>query len=950
MKTRLVLTILLLLFVRPPAAFADSVLYAAHTPAVSNYVSSCNGLFHGVAYCEFTSSFSISSNQTAIALTWYDLGCALPDGQSVTLFYELVNADTYAIVATTTESAQVTCSAGYPPGHNHPTTLAITPTTLVANQNYFLVLREVNDTRDQVYWGTDAAHNDSFQVLNPLDLGTLTQLKSDGSTPIVAGSMITENTMVLRGVPSNSIGNQVQIQVELRRITEALTGEPTASSGFVTPGQPASITIFGLIDGVYHWRMRTADNQGNVSNWQDFGGPGSFAFEVFASPLPATFPIPNPSCRGNLVTFVPYAPMVLKGANFWTSCHDTPQSYIGCYGMAYSQVFDGSGSTLLAQSASIQSFGYTQNAYDLNYTTTFSGANQITLQPGVTYAFTNVETDGSYCTPGPYHPNSAYLEIAPPPAPPVSASSLHQYKSDATTAIPEGGTTGEDEVVFAATLQSSSGHELQLEVEYTTRTTFTGTPNATSSAVSPGSLAKATAINLQNGSYRWRARAVDIVTNAASGWQEFGTAGNIDFVVNNLGQDAAGLALLVLGDPYLGDGDTFGGKGWDPIANTYVTPDQIGGGYTYWNNKLRQTAFGAGLDCSGLVEWTFDRSFDPLKTLSHNAIRYEGASGQYLHNSVPVAESDLRPGDLLFFGTLSSGGQISAGHVAMYVGDHGTFDVVHAAAPHVGIVTARKDLLKTAASFLGFRHVVLSPAIGGSVQAGSPIDLTVTDPDGLTITAATALQTSEEYLREVAGELYYYESVLGPDGRPAATVYWPDQKTGDYLVQATPQAGASPTATYSLTFQAGYTTIALAQDLPVSQIPSQGYGITVSAAGPVSTFIPVAIDIKPGSYPPSINLKSKGVVPVAILGSATFDVQQIDPATVKLANAAVALKGNGQPMASYEDVNGDGIIDLVVHVPTQALQLTPADVRANLIGFLLDGREIKGSGSIRIAP
>jgi hypothetical protein len=234
------------------------------------------------------------------------------------------------------------------------------------------------------------------------------------------------------------------------------------------------------------------------------------------------------------------------------------------------------------------------------------------------------------------------------------------------------------------------------------------------------------------------------------------------------------------------------------------------------------------------------------------------------------------------------------------------------------------------------------------VQAGSPIDLTVTDPDGLTITAATALQTSEEYLREVAGQLYYYESVLGPDGRPEATVYWPVQKTGDYLVQAVPQAGVSPTSTYSLTFQSGNTTIALAQDLPVSQIPSQGYGITVSATGPVSTFIPVAIEIKPGSYPPSINLKSNGVVPVAILGSATFDVHQIDPTTVKLANAPVALKGNGQPMASYEDVNADGIIDLVVHVPTQALQLTPADVKAILTGFLLNGTEIKGSESIQI--
>jgi tRNA pseudouridine-54 N-methylase len=36
----------------------------------------------------------------------------------------------------------------------------------------------------------------------------------------------------------------------------------------------------------------------------------------------------------------------------------------------------------------------------------------------------------------------------------------------------------------------------------------------------------------------------------------------------------------------------------------------------------------------------------------------------------------------------------------------------------------------------------------------------------------------------------------------------------------------------------------------------------------------------------------------------------------------VALKGKGTPMASTQDVNGDGRMDLVVHVSTEALQLS----------------------------
>lgn len=48
----------------------------------------------------------------------------------------------------------------------------------------------------------------------------------------------------------------------------------------------------------------------------------------------------------------------------------------------------------------------------------------------------------------------------------------------------------------------------------------------------------------------------------------------------------------------------------------------------------------------------------------------------------------------------------------------------------------------------------------------------------------------------------------------------------------------------------------------------------------------VAVDIRPGSCPNPLNCKSKGVLPVAILGTAAFDVIEIDPATVRLAGVA----------------------------------------------------------------
>ncbi len=113
----------------------------------------------------------------------------------------------------------------------------------------------------------------------------------------------------------------------------------------------------------------------------------------------------------------------------------------------------------------------------------------------------------------------------------------------------------------------------------------------------------------------------------------------------------------------------------------------------------------------------------------------------------------------------------------------------------------------------------------------------------------------------------------------------------------------------------------------------------------------IEIDIKPGSYPNSINLGSNGKVPVAILGSADFDATTVDPYSVTLGGAEVVLKGKSQtPMASVEDVNEDGFDDLVVHVDTEALELSEEDTTAILEGETNGGMFIIGEDTIRVVP
>ncbi|MGB5177882.1 MAG: hypothetical protein WBP44_04035, partial [Gammaproteobacteria bacterium] len=109
--------------------------------------------------------------------------------------------------------------------------------------------------------------------------------------------------------------------------------------------------------------------------------------------------------------------------------------------------------------------------------------------------------------------------------------------------------------------------------------------------------------------------------------------------------------------------------------------------------------------------------------------------------------------------------------------------------------------------------------------------------------------------------------------------------------------------------------------------------------------------IKPGSDMNSINLCSNGAVPVAILGSDTFNVSGVNTDTLRFAEAAVKVVGKKDPhtLCSYEDVSGDYIDDLVCHyVTTDIAGIDGESSTATVNGELLDGTPIQGTDSVNI--
>jgi len=329
------------------------------------------------------------------------------------------------------------------------------------------------------------------------------------------------------------------------------------------------------------------------------------------------------------------------------------------------------------------------------------------------------------------------------------------------------------------------------------------------------------------------------------------------------------LAEACIDKPYLSQYGNALTKGWD---GRFVDPEEI-----------------EYLDCSGLVYWSYNKAYwsteyspylgsyiaiDEKEVIFHNPIAFEGAELQYRYNCEIIVKEDLETGDLLFFNTADP---TDPDHVAMYVGGPFTYNYVtkygEAKAFEYNVVeaTAWGDNKVVPAFYSAEEEklVTLRPSTGdtsGNTPLGrpnpfrvdyygrvrrfpiditykradvlgilvkSPVKLVVTDPEGFTVTSD---------FRE-ASSMVYLELDTDGDNELDDMVIVLGHKVGDYTIQVVPKPDAVPDDTYTLEVSVGNTTIVMAQNVSIADIPSNPYIVTSNETGIIPRLDPHDIGI-----------------------------------------------------------------------------------------------------------
>ena len=106
----------------------------------------------------------------------------------------------------------------------------------------------------------------------------------------------------------------------------------------------------------------------------------------------------------------------------------------------------------------------------------------------------------------------------------------------------------------------------------------------------------------------------------------------------------------------------------------------------------------------------------------------------------------------------------------------------------------------------------------------------------------------------------------------------------------------------------------------------------------------VDLDVKPSRISNGLQPRSRRPVPVAILGSDTFPVEDMDAASVRIGPAAAPARGRPK----LRDVTGDGWTDLVLRFRPRETGIARGDSEICLCGETHDGVAFEGCDAVTL--
>lgn len=345
-------------------------------------------------------------------------------------------------------------------------------------------------------------------------------------------------------------------------------------------------------------------------------------------------------------------------------------------------------------------------------------------------------------------------------------------------------------------------------------------------------------------------------------------------------------------------------------------------------------------DCSGLVYYSY-----------YNAdVNIPRSTAEAYYNTycyhVDIVE-ELIPGDLLFVYTwVPRYGRYGIDHIGILT-DRNT--VIHASYSAGEVVEEPIDLslwnrfgrmkpeygafthLQDAAEgiFNGIRNYF--EGRGLTIAAECPVDLIVTDPDGLRI--------CKEFT-EILGASYAEIEINGDTG---VQIRIPDRKIGDYLIEVVPKGDALPTDTFTLTVSLFGVPVVIARNMAISDIPCEPYVVVSTETGIIPPVIAATTDFGPDVLNMDAERKYTTAYIELPLG---YDITQIDVSSVSLNGAVPALPDPTE----IGDHDKDSIPDLMVKFDWAAVQYvltTGEEVDVTITGEVA-GIPFEGSDTVRV--